>query len=407
MPAVAPNTSAYRQPTAAELAWEKEKARRAKLDAERRRSPGYGTVQGDKKSVGQVAEDAYDASVDAFVGAPPNLDPLEEDRKRAAAIYASREAERAGYTVPVQNINAATVAGTTLDTARGDAIGDEQRQYIERLKAVESGKDPSAATLGYMSKIQDQQKDQKAFAAQARGSAGVFARQQARDNIGELGRKAAIDAALAETAERAATRNVLGNALTQTREADDAVARERARLAQEANLRTADYAQRTAEANQKAGLEGRQLEQTYKLGLGNQSVDATRVAADVAQTKLKQEELYKEKKAEHNKGLLNTGVDIAGKIFTLSDERTKEDIEPVDHRDVDRLLDNLNVVTFKYKGDPEHRPHAGVLAQELEKDPLGSAFVNRDDEGMRHVDYQGLLTTLIAGLRAEGGHGGG
>lgn len=66
-----------------------------------------------------------------------------------------------------------------------------------------------------------------------------------------------------------------------------------------------------------------------------------------------------------------------GSLFALSDERAKEDIEPVG-----KTFDGQNLYSFRYKG--EETPHVGLLAQEREKiDPDSVVEVG----GLKVVNY--------------------
>lgn len=65
--------------------------------------------------------------------------------------------------------------------------------------------------------------------------------------------------------------------------------------------------------------------------------------------------------------------------FFLSDERAKEDIEPVG-----ALNDGQTVYSYRYKGDP--RTQIGLLAQEVERRHPDA--VRRHATGMRLVDYR-------------------
>lgn len=74
------------------------------------------------------------------------------------------------------------------------------------------------------------------------------------------------------------------------------------------------------------------------------------------------------------------GIGLLGSLFgAFSDERLKEDIHKVGE-----TSDDQNIYTFKYKSDPEHKSHMGLLAQEVEKkhpEAVGEA------EGYRTVNY--------------------
>lgn len=79
----------------------------------------------------------------------------------------------------------------------------------------------------------------------------------------------------------------------------------------------------------------------------------------------------------------------ASAMMMFSDERVKDDIEPVGE-----LFDGTNIYRYSYKGDPTKRVHIGVLAQEVEKsrpDAVG------EFGGIKAVDY-GKATDFAANL---------
>ena len=85
--------------------------------------------------------------------------------------------------------------------------------------------------------------------------------------------------------------------------------------------------------------------------------------------------------------------------LVYSDERVKTDIEG--SGDVADMLDKLKAKSYLYK-DPTAqgaRPgrQIGVMAQDLEKSPLGAQFVIDTPEGKK-VDYGKAASTMMAGL---------
>ncbi len=92
-------------------------------------------------------------------------------------------------------------------------------------------------------------------------------------------------------------------------------------------------------------------------------------------------------------GALQTGTITSSAYYYSSDERLKEDIEtfrnPLD------VLSNLRGVTYKWKKD--HRPSAGVIAQEVEK--IIPAAVSTNAEGMKTVEYSELFAPMIESIK--------
>lgn len=86
-------------------------------------------------------------------------------------------------------------------------------------------------------------------------------------------------------------------------------------------------------------------------------------------------------------GASNAVSGIGSMIF--SDERVKDDIEPVG-----KLYDGTNVYRYSYKGDPNKTTHVGVLAQEVEQTRPHAV---REFGGVKAVDY-GAATDFAAEL---------
>ena len=88
---------------------------------------------------------------------------------------------------------------------------------------------------------------------------------------------------------------------------------------------------------------------------------------------------------------LGAGAGLLGSIIGAipwSDERLKEDVKKVGE-----TSDDQNVYTFKYKADPQHKSHMGLLAQEVEKKhPDAVAEI----AGYKAVDYPAATTDKAA-----------
>jgi Chaperone of endosialidase len=88
--------------------------------------------------------------------------------------------------------------------------------------------------------------------------------------------------------------------------------------------------------------------------------------------------------------LMSGGSALLGMLPFLSDERAKEDIEPVGE-----LADGQQVYRFRYVGDPH--VHIGLLAQEVEQ-VAPEAVVDNFVGDLKGVDY-GMATDFAASLR--------
>jgi len=75
---------------------------------------------------------------------------------------------------------------------------------------------------------------------------------------------------------------------------------------------------------------------------------------------------------------MNAVLGLGTAFLNMSDERTKENIEPVG-----KTFDNQNIYKFNYKGDP--KTNIGLIAQEIEKH--NPSAVHKTEGGLRMVDY--------------------
>ncbi len=82
-------------------------------------------------------------------------------------------------------------------------------------------------------------------------------------------------------------------------------------------------------------------------------------------------------------GSLGMGLGKAGLGLSLSDGRTKENVETLVHDDKGRRW-----VTFRYKGEPANKRRVGVIAQEVRRTDPDAVVMDRD--GMLLVDYSKL-----------------
>ena len=86
-----------------------------------------------------------------------------------------------------------------------------------------------------------------------------------------------------------------------------------------------------------------------------------------------------------------------GAYAALSDVRAKENISSGDD-EVESFLDALNAYQYEYSdpaGEDEAGMFAGVMAQDLEKSPMGASFVKDTPRG-KMVDYGHGLAAILA-----------
>lgn len=220
---------------------------------------------------------------------PVDTGALDDARMRAASAYDQLMKERAGVVTNVPTVNAPVVSAPVIDDAAAQAIRARQEAALALQERLATGQEVSPAELAYQRQQGDIAAQQLGAAAGVRGNAGVFARREAARRIAEQQQKAALDAALIHANEMAAARAAYATSLGGVREADSAIAVERAREGLTAGTETAHLQQGAQIANQNATLQGQQITNQAKQGIGalglqglSQSTDAA--AASTAAT---------------------------------------------------------------------------------------------------------------------------
>ena len=96
-------------------------------------------------------------------------------------------------------------------------------------------------------------------------------------------------------------------------------------------------------------------------------------------------------------GMIGTAIAAYGAYAAASDIRLKENISSGDD-EVESFLDALNAYQYEYSdpaGEDEAGMFAGVMAQDLEKSPMGASFVKDTPRG-KMVDYGHGLAAILA-----------
>jgi hypothetical protein len=139
-----------------------------------------------------------------------------------------------------------------------------------------------------------------------------------------------------------------------------------------------------AGANAAAQTAGNAAQQ--RMGLAMQQRGEARQDAQAARTR----------KADAISGLIGAGAQ--GASMLLSDERAKTAIRDAGQM-VDQFLDDLSPQEYEYReGMGPPGAQAGVMAQDLEQNPVGRSMVTQGDDGMRRVDGPRAAGAALAGL---------
>jgi hypothetical protein len=84
---------------------------------------------------------------------------------------------------------------------------------------------------------------------------------------------------------------------------------------------------------------------------------------------------------------------IYSNVYTLSDERLKDNIEMID----DSELFTLNPIIFTYKNNKNKKKHFGLLAQDVEK--VYPELVEINNTGYKSVNYQELIPIMLSKMK--------
>ena len=242
--------------------------------------------------------------------------------------------------------------------------------------------------------------------------AALMAKMQAGQQAANQGRQQAMQMAAQGQQNRMNALNQLasqsGNMQSQdfARQAQVASARDaiaQANAANRQNVNAANLQARQAIENQRVGTANQQ--QMYNKGLLQQQFQnkmAKAGAQNVASGNLAN--MYQGQAQAQAQADANTMGTIGnlGAAFIASDVRAKVNIEEGDSS-VEEMLDNLSPYDYNYKDEfkedeGDEGRQLGVMAQDLEASPLGSEFVQEDENGLKRVDYGKMGSTQMAAI---------
>lgn len=230
----------------------------------------------------------------------------------------------------------------------------QQQDVAEMLRQRAMGQGPSMAQSQLEQATQQNQAQQQAMANSARGGIAqqAAARRQAMQQGAILQQQEASQSAGLRAQEMASAQSAYAQNASTMRQGDQ-------------GAMNAELNQQNAIANEHNQIAG--------INAGVRSGNADR-------------------EQKNNNSLLATGASMLGGV--LSDRRAKDDISPAD-ADMRKFLDDLQAYQFRYKGQPGI--HYGVMAQDAERSPVGSTFVEHGPGGIKTLDpNQGFGAVLAA-----------
>jgi len=119
-----------------------------------------------------------------------------------------------------------------------------------------------------------------------------------------------------------------------------------------------------------------------------------------------------EKNNQYNRATQNLATigqvagNIGGALVGLSDERMKEIVDDAQNRygSLSKMIEGIDNYVYEYTdeaqnaypGEADGKEHIGVIAQELESNPVTAGSVVTDENGIKHVDTKELTLEQMA-----------
>lgn len=317
---------------------------------------------------------------------------LDLDAKKAT-VQAGLQQQSTGANLSLYNAKAANdinVRNSELETQTSITNAEARNKAASELAAAKAAAEREAAGSSTTVSLANSAAQTKAAADLAAANNSAY-QNYANAATGVNTTNAQIEAARAEGNAARSTTIGTTNAGNQTQAA---VAQGQAELqagtsnasnalqAGQINTNAALDTEKIKQAGVTAGISGANTAAATQGGNAGAIIGAQKTAADAEQKK--------------DAALVGAAGSAAA---AMSDKRAKTDIHKPSDAAVDDLADRLSAYTWRYKPgyeDSGYGEHGGVMAQEVEKSPLGRKFVSEDSEGTKHVDVLSL-----AGLMAS------
>lgn len=313
--------------------------------------------------------------------------PTMQSREQLAAQAAGRG--------PIQ----ADFSQADQDFARALQARGEQSNAVDLYRNAAEGRGPSAAQAQFQSNLDAALRNVGSTAAGARGGsmARGAAMRQALQQQGDMTLQAGAQSAQLRANEMQQAMQGYAGASGQLRAGDYGAAGQRAGMA-------------TGQAQ--LGLQSRQQNDQTSQFYQGQAMGVGKTQTDLAVQREQERRAavmgaagYNNKKQAEDKEALNGignaivgGVTGAAGAATGSDERAKTNVTD-GSKDVDSFLEAISPKSYNYKQDSgwdDGQRHTSVMAQDLEKTPMGRRMVEETPQG-KMVDYgEGFATMLAA-----------
>ena len=238
-----------------------------------------------------------------------------------------------------------------------------QKALANMLQAQAEGKGPSVAQEQLQQAQAQSVAQQASNAASAQGGAmnRAMANDQAANLAAQTSQQTAGQASTLRAQEQLGAMGQLGGVLGQTREGD---------------------------------IQAGTLAQNRQLGVGTQQVATN-------QQNIQAQISNREGQQQATNAIMGASTGIIGGIVKGgdSDRRVKHDVRPASREQMSALMEHLMPKEFKYNEEGDNGPtRLGIVAQDVERDPLGRNIITRDEDGIRSIDEGPALNLVLAAI---------
>lgn len=349
--------------------------------------------------------------------------PTSTTGTQQAAQTAQQTADQFGQSLrTLKPGTAPTIQSAGIDQNAANQSRGAQYDAIKSYKDVLSGAAPSVAQIQLGRTLQTNVLNQTGAAAGARGTNQALAQRTAANNIAQLNAGAGSDAALLRAQEQDAARAGLSTAATTARSQDLGVATGQATLDQDAasknqssavTTRAQDIAEQNAKASQdllaqsQAQAAQQQLFNNTNTNKTQQQAVDSSIAGDVSRAialgggggeTVPGAQGLTVTTVPAQSDFSDGTTDDKKNQTTLSDRRAKTDIKP-ERSGFVAMLRTLEPAKWEYK-DPANGAgkQFGVMAQDLEKTPVGQQLVVQTPKG-KAIDAGKSIGPILASLK--------
>lgn len=323
---------------------------------------------------------------------------LDLDIESARKLKEQLDRERQAY----QDRLAPGANAATIDTTATAEMRQRQLQYLQQLQAAASGHVPSAAEISGRLATDRGVAQQFGMAAALQGGNAGGALRQASMGGAALSADMAGQMMAARAAEQVQARGQLGQAMSDIRGADFSQAAAQGQFQQQANLANLDakLKQMGMDDARRSELLRAMLESQGQSVQGGIAQGQRQTAMDIA--KMNDATARRGQSSSLTQSLIGGLLGAGGAIgaAALSDARQKQNI--VDSpEEAGRMLEALHPKSYEYRDAsiPGTAPgkRYGILAQDLEKSPMGKSLVRETPHG-KMIDVGQATGAMLAAL---------